>query len=154
MDKYELSAKGLSSIFTKLLAAKALYENELRDRVPVSQDTVDLEQTRGVDRNYLFVTLPVYPVDNLVEEGAVLDISEKGLRVSGLDVRIGQGKELVVQADQYADILPFQLEACCRWITSNATTGEKVAGFEITSISDGSLEQLRNLIEQLSLSGA
>jgi hypothetical protein len=42
MNKYQLSAQGLQSVFTKLVTAGIVAETELEDRVPVSERTVDL----------------------------------------------------------------------------------------------------------------
>ncbi|MBI5572408.1 MAG: hypothetical protein HY914_20870 [Desulfomonile tiedjei] len=42
MHRYALSAPALHSVFSKLLAAKALTQAELDDRVPVSERTVDI----------------------------------------------------------------------------------------------------------------
>lgn len=42
MQKYSLSARGLQSLFDKLVRAGAVTQGELDDRVPVSQQTVDV----------------------------------------------------------------------------------------------------------------
>jgi hypothetical protein len=42
MQKYSLSARGLQSLFDKLVRAGAVTQRELDDRVPVSEQTVDL----------------------------------------------------------------------------------------------------------------
>lgn len=151
MEKYQLSAKGLRSIFDKLVQANAMRDSELRDRMPLFQDTVDLDQKRQTPRHYLMVSLPVYSSNNLVEEGIVQDISEEGLQIVGLESEMGETKELLIQADEFADIYPFHFKARCRWSCKDIPTGLPLAGFEITSISDGSLSQLRNLIQVLSL---
>jgi hypothetical protein len=42
MDKYQLSAQGLQSVFAKLVKAGVITQSELDDRVPASERTVDL----------------------------------------------------------------------------------------------------------------
>jgi len=42
MKKYQLSAQGLQSVFGKLLKAGVVSQDELEDRVPMSERTVDL----------------------------------------------------------------------------------------------------------------
>lgn len=42
MKRYKLSAQGLQSVFNKMLKAGVVTQNELDDRVPVSERTVDL----------------------------------------------------------------------------------------------------------------
>ena len=151
MEKYQLSSKGLQSIFKKLLEANAVRDAELCHRMPLFQDTVDLDQKRQTPRHYLMVQLPVYSSNNLVEEGIVQDISEEGLQIVGLESETGDMKDLLIQADEFADIYPFNFKARCRWSCKDTRTGLPLTGFEIISISDGSLCQLRNLIQVLSL---
>ena len=42
MEKYKLSAQGLQSVFNKLIKAGVLTQEELNERVPMSERTVDL----------------------------------------------------------------------------------------------------------------
>jgi hypothetical protein len=151
MDKYQLSAKGLASIFTKLMDAKALREGELADRVPLAQDTVNLEQMRCLPRNYLMFRLQVYEANNQVVEGHVRDITERGLQTAGIRAKAGEVKELLIQPDELADVHPFGFEAECRWSRLEVESEQYVAGFQITNISEESLQELRKLIEALTL---
>ncbi len=151
MEKYQLSVKGLCSLFDQLLNARAVREQDLENRLAADTYVAALKRRRRSPRHYVFVPLPVYALDNLVEEGSVVDISEYGLRTVGLEVRKGERKELLIQADGYADIYPFQLEARCCWVNRDTDSGLCEAGFEITDANQGSLQQLRNLIGTLSL---
>jgi hypothetical protein len=153
MEKYQLSSKGLQSIFTKLIEAKAVQDGELGGRVPLAEDTVRLDHKRVLPRNYVVVRLPVYEAENLIVEGHVRDISEKGLQVAGLSAAVGQGKTLLLQATDFADIHPFAFEACCRWVKSESDPDGSVAGFEITDISDGAMQELQKLIQALTIAG-
>lgn len=154
MTKYQLSSKGLQSIFHKLLHAKAIRESELSGRMSLSQDTVDLDQNRKLPRNYILVPLPIYDVENMAAEGRAIDITEKGLQVTGIEGKIGEDKGFVIQADEFADVYPFHFTARCKWMTGGSSNrAQPIAGYEITSLSDGSLKELRNLIRLLSLGG-
>ena len=153
MQKYRLSPKGLQSIFTKLIEAKAVKVGELDARGALSDDTVGLDQKRVAPRNYCVVRLPVYEAENLIAEGQVRDITEKGLQVAGLSAAVGQEKTLVLQPTDFADIHPFAFEAHCRWVKSETDPDGSVAGFEITDISDGALLELQKLIQALTISG-
>ncbi len=152
-EKYRLSSQGLESIFVKLVEAKAVRESELDYRVQVADDGVGLDTQREITRNYVFVRLPVYGAENLTVEGQVRDITEKGLQVAGLSVIVGDCKTLVLQADDFADIHPFVLEAQCRWVRRQTDRQETSAGFEIVDFSEGSLQELRKLIQALTLRG-
>ncbi len=151
MEKYELSAKGLTSIFTKLVDAKAVKEGELTGRVPLAQDTVNLEQVRCFPRNYLMLTLPVCEADNPVAEGHVRDITERGLQTAGITVKAGEVKKLLIQPDESADVDAFAFEANCMWSRLDLEGEQCVAGFRITDISEESLRELRRLIRALTL---
>ena len=48
MEKHNLSSKGLQSIFTKLMDAKAVKDRELDGRTPLADDTVNLNQDARV----------------------------------------------------------------------------------------------------------
>jgi len=81
-----------------------------------------------------------------------VDISETGLQISGIPTRFGDTKEFLVQADYFADVLPFVIEARCQW-ASKAESGRLFSGFEITSISKQAFEELKKLTRALTLGG-
>jgi hypothetical protein len=43
MEKYQLSAKGLQSLFDKMVAAKLLTEDEIQDRMSTWLDTIAID---------------------------------------------------------------------------------------------------------------
>lgn len=151
MEKYQLSSKGLQSLFTKPIEAKAVRNGALNGRVPLGDDTVGLDQPRAIPRNYLCVKLPVYASDNLSDEGHVNDITEKGLQVVGISATVGESKTLVLQPSGFDDIQPFAFDALCRWVMPGAALAQSLAGFEITDISEGALGNLRKLIRALTI---
>ncbi|MFH1113833.1 MAG: PilZ domain-containing protein [Pseudomonadota bacterium] len=151
MEKYQLSVKGLRSLFDQLLNAGAVPGRDLENRMAANAGATADKSLRRRPRHYMFVPLPVYALDNLAEEGSVVDISEQGLRTIGVEVRKGEYKELLIQADGYADIYPFQIEARCCWVNPDTDSGLTEAGFEITDTNQGSLQQLRTLIRTLCL---
>jgi len=149
MEKYNLSSKGLQSIFTKLMDAKAVKDRELDGRTPLADDTVNLNQMRVLPRNYLFVHLPVYEADDMKIEGQIGDITEKGLLVAGIPVGVGDYKTLLVRAEDFDNIRPFTFRAECRWAKSATAVEPYSAGFQITNITEEALEDLRKLIHAL-----
>lgn len=151
MEKYQLSTRGLTSIFTKLMDAKAVKKREIAGRVPLADDTVNLGQMRCLPRNYLVFRLPVSDVNNFGMEGSVRDITERGVQTAGIAAKAGEIKELCVQADELADIRPFVFEAECKWSKPETQNEQCVAGFQISSISSESLAELRELIRVLTL---
>jgi hypothetical protein len=151
MDKFQLSAKGLKSLFTKLIDFEAITEGELDGRVPPGDDTVDIDPRRLLRRNYLFVNLPVCEADNESEDGYVRDITESGLQVSKLAATVGVGKALVLKPEGLADIQPIVLEAQCKWVKTATGEEESLAGFEITDISQEGIRELKYLIHAFTL---
>jgi hypothetical protein len=150
-DKYNISLSTLKNILRKLVAADALQENELSERRSKSSENQPIPRGRTVHRNYVFVRLPIFDLENLLNEGLVVNISEEGLQVNGIKASAGDKKSFLVQADYFADVFPFSFEAECSW-ASESEDGEWSAGFEIMSISEGGMEELRKLIRMLALS--
>jgi hypothetical protein len=150
MEKYRLSFKGLQSIFKKLEDVKAIKPSELYGRIPSYEDTVNVGSLRKLPRNYLGLSLTIYVAKNPANRGIVEDITEKGVGVRGIQVIQNQTETLVVDADDLVGIAPVMFEATCRWFKKNAA-GKVSSGFEIISISDGDLQRLHQLIEQLAL---
>ena len=72
--------------------------------------------------------------------------------MSVIPTKAGDTKDFLVQADYFADVFPFVFEAQCQW-SSKAEDGNLFSGFEITSITEGALEELRKITNLLALSG-
>ena len=147
MERYQLSMKGLTSVFTKLVEAKFCTKKELLLRMPPGDDTADLDEMRDVARCYPVVRIPVIDLADLRSGGYVRDLTEKGIQVLGIHAQVGDKKNFLIQADAFAAILPFTLEAECRWIKPDAVSGLTVSGYEITGISDTNLASLKQAVE-------
>ncbi len=151
MAKYNVSQNALKSIFQKLMDAGSLRENELEERIPSDRLKTYGEKPRDLHRNYVFVKLPIYELENLLHEGEVVDITEGGIQVLGIESKVGEKKGFLIQADYFADVFPFSFEAECKW-AAQEKDGRWRAGYKILSITDQGLEELRKLIRMLSLS--
>jgi len=151
MKKYTLSEGALKNVFRKLVDAGAIREDELRERIPQERLPSYTKRERDFQRNYVFVRLPVYDMENLLDEGQVVDISERGLQIMGISAAVGETKGFLIQADYFAEVFPFSFEAECKWASKNEA-GQWTAGFKIVKISEGGLEELQKLIRMLSLS--
>lgn len=151
MEKYQLSEHALKNVFRKLVDAGAILESELQERIPPECIPNYAKNSRDYQRNYVFVRLPVYDMENLLNEGQVVDISERGLQINGIPAEMGEQKGFLIQADYFADVFPFSFEAQCEW-ASKTEDGQWKAGFRIIKISEGGLEELQKLIRMLSLS--
>lgn len=152
MERYSLSGKGLRKVFQKLLEAKALTEAEVDERYSLAEDTGEISMLRDHVRSHVVFSIPVYETGNLSREGWIVDISELGLQVEGLDVAVGEIKSLMIKADEFADIFPFAFDAQCRWVKHVAPHQELRAGFEIVDISDKGAEELLKVMQALTIS--
>jgi len=152
MDKYNISLDKLHNIFKQLLDSHTLERTELEPLISIPHLRINAGQRRQLHRSYVFVKLPIYDLENLINKGTVIDISEVGLQISGIPTKVGDTKELLVQADYFADVFPFVFESKCKW-SSKAEDGNLFSGFEITSITEGALEELRKITNLLALSG-
>jgi PilZ domain len=150
MEKYSLSSKGLLSAFNKLIASKAMKEDELDRRLPTFDDTVDIDHAREFPRCYPALGLPIYDEEDSEAEYHVVDLTEKGVQVLGIAANVGDTKSLIIKAgglDQ--KIKPCVFDAECRWVKEDHKKGLSIAGFEITDITDKDLEVLLHIIKLL-----
>ncbi|MFH0824674.1 MAG: hypothetical protein V2B18_18115 [Pseudomonadota bacterium] len=150
MEKYGLTVGGLNSIFRRLLDAGSINDYELEGRMPTTEEpTKQEEPIRQDPRNYVVVPLPIYDLDDIAIEGNVVDITEHGVQVAGIEAKMGETKRFLIQPDEFVDVFPFQFDAVCRWVDLKKEPGTCLGGYEITGISQGGVHQLLKLIRLL-----
>ena len=67
--------------------------------------------------------------------GILRDISEKGLRVAGIDARVGQARTFQIPIDLFMQADPLLILAECKWAKPTGKIKEYVvAGFEILDL--------------------
>jgi hypothetical protein len=130
MEKFSLTADELYRVVGKLIAAGLLPREAAGDSLTEEFTDQAIKAYRRTRRCYPTYYVPVYDLDNLGEEGQLLDINETGLRVSGLTAEVGQKKSLIIQADELGDVHPFCVDGVCRW-KKVEEDGKIVAGFEV-----------------------
>ena len=147
-SKYNLSASGLQSAFKKLLEAKALRTSEVFGRVSLEDDTVAIASTRLLPRDELEFPVPIYLVEGTqpTVRGVIKDITEKGLKVSGIEAKVDDVVMFAIPSDKFSQVEPFAFRAKCRWVD-----GDGCAGFQITQISQRGSDELQKLIRFLTL---
>lgn len=150
MGKYNLSVKGLVSIFKKLEESGTVKRSELYCRFPSLDDTVNLGSLRRLPRNYFALVLGILEAGNPVNRGEIFDASEKGVGVKGIEAGPGQTQNLVIDGSDAIDIGEVSFQAVCRW-SRRDDDGICLAGFEIVMISDSDLAKLRKLIRGATL---
>lgn len=95
--------------------------------------------------------MAIYELDDLTTEYTLEYFTEKGIKVTGLDARIGEKRNFMVQPDEFADVFPFVFEAVCRWVDKDPAKKAITAGFDITSISKTGFDELSKLIRAVTI---
>jgi hypothetical protein len=149
--KYELSSKSLQNILEKLVAYKAISHSELYERSSLYKGTTDLTRVRKYRRVDLNIPVEIYDV-NASATGILRDISEKGLRVAGIESSVGQLKTLQIPIDMFMQTDPLLVIAECKWVeTKGKTRPHSVAGFEIMDLSDRDRKSIKDFMGMLVL---
>jgi hypothetical protein len=95
--------------------------------------------------------VPVRDIENS-KTGVLRDISEKGLRVAGIEASVGQAKTLQVPVDLFVQAAPLLITAECKWVEAKGKiTPYAIAGFEVVGLSGGDRKLLREFTRLLSL---
>jgi hypothetical protein len=145
-EKYGLSSIALQTVFKKLLTLKAISHSELRERSKSYRDRIDQIAKRKSPRADLTVRVPIYELQN-GEKGILRDISETGLRIAGIEAKVGQAKTFQIPVDMYVESDPLLVHAECKWVEIRQGGKEYfVAGFEIIDLSENDSEILQNFI--------
>ena len=147
MEKYQIDHEALQALFKKLLDLKAISSDALFGEASLACDTSIPTHVREMDRYVLDFDIPVYEEGYTEIQGRVHDITEKGIGIRGLLVRVADVKTLVVLGDAFGVVAPFDLRAICRWSGLDGSDGQYAAGFQILEISDEAMEELRKLIK-------
>lgn len=153
-SKYQLTPDKLERVYGKLLEAKAITAEELeahRKKPPSCPYPQIKSDFRIAGRDKLDFPLPVYEKSDPEIRGFVLDVSVKGLRVKGIEAAVGETKTLVIPAHEVFHVNAIEMEAVCRWATTEGLSREPMAGFEILNLIQGDMEELQMLIRSLPL---
>jgi hypothetical protein len=152
MEKYRLTAKGIQRIFLKLLERNVITLADLNSRVSEYDDTAEIEDLRELPRNYPALSVTVSVCGTEGKQGVVRDITERGIGVKGIEAQPGETKEFVIYPGGITSFDTIHFQAECRWVQrGDQAGGRSLAGFEITSISDADLAELREVIRGFTL---
>src|SRR5208283_4078127 len=136
----------------QLVACKAISQSELYEISSSYRDRVDRITGRTHPRADLAVRVPIYDIGS-GSIGVLRDISETGLRVAGIESRVGQAKTFQIPIDMFMQAEPLLIIAECKWVEMKGRHRKyHVAGFEIMDLSETDSLVLRNFIKFLLLS--
>jgi len=93
------------------------------------------------------LTTRIYEAVVPEKTGLILDLSESGIGVRGIESQMGQEKTLFMNVGDFVEYEALTFECRCRWISVyDDTQRDLCAGFEITSISANSLVCLKTVL--------
>lgn len=146
MKTYGLSERAFSWVCSELVKMGLLPHEVVPEKVASGETDSNAMHSRSTDRYELTYQLPVYSTTEPKIVGAVEDISEQGIRVTGIRAKVGQKATLVIPKDEFGEFATLSFEANCRWVRKGVD-GKPVLGFEIDHISIRDLEELRFLMK-------
>ena len=115
----------------------------------LNNGTSSHHERREISRRVPSLQIVVFDKDKGGSMGIIKDITEKGLALRRIDADIGERKTLWILGDDLALIDPFELEVECRWVGSEGSEKQLVAGFQVIRISGADLQKLQELLELL-----
>jgi hypothetical protein len=147
MAKYDLPRKLFQRLLQRLVVEKIIGHQDLYERSATYRYISDILLSRSHPRVYIPMALRVYR-DGNSQRGLVRDISEKGIRVAGIQANPGQTVSLSIPMKEVPPIGPVRLEAICRWSERKGEDNKVVvSGFEITTISEVARDGLLQLMD-------
>jgi DNA-binding response OmpR family regulator len=151
MKKFEISAKGLRSLFEKLLDAGLITPQDCYESSQLARDLILGDQVREFPKRYLAISTTIYEPEHPEVKGALQDITDKGVGIVGIRARVGEVKTFVIPTGKLMKGEDIWFEAVCLWSQKHGAEGRPAAGFQIRKISEESLQTLRELVRVLSL---
>jgi hypothetical protein len=148
MDKYQLSARGLKTIFEKLVATGLIKRREIADRMPLYQDPVVPTPIRVAQRSQPSERLPIYDLDDMTADCYVSDISLTGVQIVGIKAAVGEKRNFLLQPRFLTGKRSISFRAECRWAEAHQEETHSKAGFEIKKISSEALRVLARLLSE------
>jgi len=146
IKKYQVSAEGLEKILKDLLRDRFLSLSDLdRSGDSRANDTV-IVNVRKAPRNRPVLSINVHEEECSVGACALRDITEQGLAVTGIRTVPQKTSKLMILGDEFGEVVPFELEAECRWVGTDGPDEVPVAGFRITRISEADRGRLRDFV--------
>jgi hypothetical protein len=103
---------------------------------------------RRIQRKRITYPLPLYDGGDPFKPGRVVNLSESGVCVEGIESRVGEVKTFIVRSGHHGSRFSFVFEGICRWVRDERQSGKAlVAGFQITSISAPELRVLQKVLQ-------
>ncbi len=145
-QKYGLSQAGFQAVLNKLVDRGLISRKAVDLLLGPGNETMLPFPIRRKQRYRVPATVSIRGSKASTSIGTVLDISEKGLSVVGLEARPDESQMLTILGDDLGEVAPFEFKARCRWVKKDSNDGRPLAGFEITEISPENVNALLDWI--------
>ncbi len=149
MEKYGLSPEEYIEILENLKGQRIRQPPGELEQPSEAEVRRKPAQRRAVPRCYMVFNRSISDVDNPGVKGIVVDISERGVQITGIETRVGEVRTFVIGNDRFSPDSELGFEAVCRWFNPGDASGECMAGFEIARISAAARNRLRKLLQEL-----
>ncbi len=154
MDNYSLSLTGLQKVFRKLVDSGLMRLEELYGHNHFRDDSViDLHNISLSPDDGLVCIIPIWDANDRECRGAVCEIGENGLEVSGISTAVGETRYFLIDPRDFFSVDEIHFQAVCVWYKESPIEQSPVAGFEITGISLDDLQNLRKLVRRIKVGG-
>ncbi|MBI5251035.1 MAG: hypothetical protein HY912_16215 [Desulfomonile tiedjei] len=151
-QKYRCSPWAFHKLMRKLHAHRKVNDHGLPQHAFDPFGPQGNEFIPRLPRNYLLWPYPVYVLGDNEATGWILDITEYGARIEGIEVQPNEARTFSVIASDVCDAKPFVMDAVCKWV-QKGPSGSWVAGFEIPRMSAYNLCQLQKFIQAAAPAG-
>lgn len=151
MRKHGLSPRGLRMLMQMLVEKNAFEPSELSELSPLYKDVANLINARRFPRVYVPapIAFKICSYDT-AQVGFVRDVSETGVRVAGIKVKVGEEMTLSMPLTEFETRGPLEFRAVCRWCTIEGKRKKyAVGGFEIVDISSEARVRLAEVIDYI-----
>jgi hypothetical protein len=157
--KYNLTPGLLQAVLRQLVNIKAVSRAEIFDRIVTADrdkedEEVRVESLRRLPRHIALFPVPIFDAKDPKVSGMLRDLNEKGVGVTGIETNVGETRTFGILGDEFVAVEfdTFTFEAVCRWVRIESEEGPYASGFEIATIGEKDMQELKKLIMSLSLS--
>lgn len=135
MQKYDLSVPDLENVFRRLVDIRAINHIDVLAWSVFGNKVISTDRIRLFPRDSLEFTVPVFEPMWPETEGAVKNVSRRGLCVHGVTALVNEVKTFSIALDRSRQVVSHPFDARCRWTRRNEILGEIVSGYVIAESS-------------------
>jgi hypothetical protein len=141
--RHRLTPSELRYALNQLLVEGLIDQEDIEGRRVAPLKVYRPAHPRAEDRRFPTFDVKVRFGDDPVQEGFLLDVSERGLSTQGLRAIPGEEYALTLVGDDIFGVDLFTFRVRCRWARENGCDGGRSCGFEIIDMAEESIDDFR-----------